>query len=95
VKTLRRIDIIRRGAYWRFDFDGSAFLHHMVRNILGCLVAVGSGRRSPDWMAQVLVSKNRDAAAPTFPADGLYFLGPYYDPVHAIPDHPPALDWLP
>ncbi|MEN9630210.1 MAG: tRNA pseudouridine synthase [Pseudomonadota bacterium] len=95
VKTMRAIDIRRRGAYWTFDFDGSAFLHHMVRNILGCLVAVGSGRQPPGWMAEVLAARNRDAAAPTFPPDGLYFLGPYYDAEHAIPDHPPALDWLP
>ncbi len=94
VKTLRRIDIERRGAYWRFDFDGSAFLHHMVRNIMGCLVAVGSGRQAPHWMAMVLDARSRHAAAPTFPADGLYFLGPYYDPGHAIPDHVPTHDWL-
>jgi tRNA pseudouridine(38-40) synthase len=68
VKTLRRIDIRRRGAYWRFDFDGSAFLHHMVRNIMGCLVAVGSGRQPPGWMAEVLAARSRDAAAPTFAA---------------------------
>lgn len=95
VKTLRAIDIRRRGAYWVFDFEGSAFLHHMVRNILGCLVAVGSGRRPPSWMAEVLAARSRDVAAPTFPPDGLYFLGPYYDAAHAIPDHPPAFDWLP
>lgn len=95
VKTLRRIDVERRGAYWRFDFDGSAFLHHMVRNIMGCLVAVGSGRQAPGWMAEVLAARNRDAAAPTFPPDGLYFLGPYYDVAHGIPEHAPAIDWLP
>lgn len=95
VKTLRRVDITRRGAYWRFDFDGSAFLHHMVRNILGCLVAVGSGRQAPGWMAEVLAARSRDAAAPTFPSAGLYFLGPYYDAALGLPEHPPALDWLP
>jgi tRNA pseudouridine38-40 synthase len=95
VKTLRRIDIQRRGAYWRLDFDGSAFLHHMVRNIMGCLVVVGAGRQPAAWMAEVLASKSRDAAAPTFPADGLYFLGPYYDAAHGIPEHTPAFDWLP
>ena len=94
VKTLHRIDIERHGAYWRFDFDGSAFLHHMVRNIMGCLVAVGSGRRPPDWLAEVLAARNRDAAAPTFPPDGLYFLGPYYDAGLALPDRVPAHDWL-
>lgn len=95
VKTMRRIEISRRGAYWRFDFDASAFLHHMVRNIMGCLVAVGSGRQGACWMAEVLAARDRDAAAPTFPAAGLYFVGPYYDAVHGIPEHVPALDWLP
>ncbi len=95
VKSLRRIEVSRRGAYWRFDFDASAFLHHMVRNIMGCLVVVGAGRQPAAWMAEVLASKSRDAAAPTFPADGLYFLGPYYDAAHGIPEHTPAFDWLP
>jgi tRNA pseudouridine38-40 synthase len=95
MKTLRRLQITRQGAYWRFDFDASAFLHHMVRNIMGCLVAVGTGRETPAWLAQVLAARSRDAAAPTFPADGLYFLGPYYDEVHGIPERTPAFDWIP
>jgi tRNA pseudouridine38-40 synthase len=94
VKSLRRIDIQRRGAYWRFDFDASAFLHHMVRNIMGCLVAVGSGRRPPGWVGEVLSSRRREEAAPTFAPDGLYFRGPYYDPGLELPDHSPAMDWL-
>jgi tRNA pseudouridine38-40 synthase len=95
VKVLRTIDIHRRGAYWRFEFDASAFLHHMVRNIMGCLLAVGSGTRTPRWLADVLASRDRAQAAPTFPPDGLYFVGPYYDPRHAIPGATSALDWLP
>ncbi|HJV63631.1 MAG TPA: tRNA pseudouridine(38-40) synthase TruA [Albitalea sp.] len=95
VKQLRRIDVHRRGAYWRFEFDASAFLHHMVRNIMGCLLAVGSGQREPQWLAEVLASRDRDRAAPTFAPDGLYFVGPYYDEVHAIPQRTPAMDWLP
>ena len=99
VKTMRAIGIERRGAgasgYWRFDFDASAFLHHMVRNIMGCLLAVGEGRQPPGWMAEVLAARTRDAAAPTFAADGLYFAGPYYDARHRIPEHTPAMDWLP
>jgi tRNA pseudouridine38-40 synthase len=94
VKQLRRIEIGARGAYWRFDFDGSAFLHHMVRNIMGCLVVVGQGLHAPAWVAEVLAAKSRDAAAPTFAPDGLYFAGPYYDPAHGIPEHTPAFDWL-
>jgi tRNA pseudouridine38-40 synthase len=95
IKTLRSIAISRRGAYWRFDFDANAFLQHMVRNIMGCLLAVGQGRHSAPWMAEVLAARDRDAAAPTFPADGLYFVGPYYDAVHGIPEQVPAMDWIP
>ena len=95
VKTMRAIAIQRRGAYWRFDFDASAFLHHMVRNLMGCLLAVGEGRQNPDWLGEVLRARSRDAAAPTFAPDGLYFVGPYYDARHAIPEHTPAMDWIP
>jgi tRNA pseudouridine38-40 synthase len=95
VKTLHAIDIRRRGAYWRFDFHANAFLHHMVRNILGCLVAVGEGRQGPGWMAEVLAARSRDAAAPTFAPDGLYFVGPVYDPRFGLPEAAAASDWLP
>ncbi len=95
VKTLRRIHVERRGAYWRFEFDASAFLHHMVRNILGCLVAIGAGNRDAHWLAAVLAARDRSIAAPTFAADGLYFAGPYYDPSLALPQITAAMDWLP
>jgi len=95
VKTIRGIEISRRGAYWRFEFDANAFLHHMVRNLMGSLLAVGTGVRGEAWLMGVLASKNRALAAPTFPADGLYFVGPYYDPAHAIPQRTAAMDWLP
>lgn len=95
VKTLHAIGIARHGAYWRLDFDGNAFLHHMVRNVLGCMVAIGQGLHAPRWMADVLAARSRDAAAPTFPPDGLYFLGPYYDAAHGLPERTPAFDWLP
>jgi tRNA pseudouridine38-40 synthase len=95
VKQVFAIDVQRQGAYWRFEFEAVAFLHHMVRNIMGCLVAVGSGRRPPAWMDEVLAARNRDAAAPTFAPDGLYFLGPIYDAHLGLPTHTPAMDWLP
>jgi tRNA pseudouridine38-40 synthase len=95
IKTIHAVSITRRGAYWRFEFDANAFLHHMVRNLMGSLLAVGTGLRSEAWLVDVLASKDRARAAPTFPADGLYFVGPYYDPVHAIPQHTAAMDWLP
>ena len=95
VKTLRSLAIERHGAYWRFDFDADAFLHHMIRNIVGSLIAVGSGARGETWIADVLAARDRSLAAATFAADGLYFLGPYYDRVHAIPERTAAMDWLP
>jgi tRNA pseudouridine38-40 synthase len=67
----------------------------MVRNIMGCLVAVGAGVRDRAWLAGVLAAKDRSVAAPTFAPDGLYFVGPYYDPSFEVPNAPAELDWLP
>jgi tRNA pseudouridine38-40 synthase len=95
VRQLRRVAIERHGEYWRFEFDATAFLHHMVRNVLGCLVAVGTGTRPQHWLAEVLASRRRELAAPTFAPDGLYFRGPYYPASFEIPERVPAVDWLP
>jgi tRNA pseudouridine38-40 synthase len=95
VKTMDRITIARRGRYWRFDFEADAFLHHMVRNIMGCLIAIGQGQHGPEWMGQVLAARSRDAAAPTFAPDGLYFLGPRYGAEWCLPSRTAAYDWLP
>lgn len=95
VKTLARASIARRGAYWRFDFEADAFLHHMIRNIMGCLIAVGQGMHPPDWVREVIEARDRDAAAPTFSPDGLYFLGPVYDAKWGLPSRTAAYDWLP
>ena len=97
IKTIEKIDIVQRlgSSYWRFEFQANAFLHHMIRNIMGCLVAVGQGSEQPEWLLQVLAAKRRDAAAPTFSPDGLYFLGPVYDAKYDLPDCTAAYDWLP
>jgi tRNA pseudouridine38-40 synthase len=95
VKKMLRIDISRRGAYWRFDFEADAFLHHMIRNIMGCLLLIGQGMQPVGWMSQVLAARSRDAAAPTFSPAGLYFLGPVYDPMWQLPSRTPAYDGLP
>ena len=95
IKTLQRIDISQRGAYWRFEFEASAFLHHMIRNLMGCLITVGQGKQAPDWVKQVLLARDRDAAAPTFSPDGLYFLGPRYAPHWGLPERTPLFDGLP
>ena len=107
IKTLRHIAITRKGSaetgrsedwppcYWRFEFEGNAFLHHMIRNIMGCLVAVGQGAQPPEWVGQVLAARSRKAAAPTFSPDGLYFLGPVYDASWGLPSRTAAYDALP
>jgi tRNA pseudouridine38-40 synthase len=95
VKTLTRVDIAQRGAYWRFDFEADAFLHHMIRNIMGCLLAIGQGHQQPGWIREVLAARSRDAAAPTFSSAGLYFLGPVYDAKWQLPSRTAAYDWLP
>lgn len=95
VKQLTRLDITQRGPYWRFEFEANAFLHHMIRNIMGCLVVVGQGSQPPGWMGEVLAARSRDAAAPTFSPDGLYFLGPVYEDRWGLPKRTAAYDWLP
>jgi tRNA pseudouridine38-40 synthase len=95
VKILHDIRISRRGAYWRFDFEANAFLHHMIRNIMGCLIYVGQGRKAPDWVGDVLRARDRKVAAPTFSPAGLYFLGPVYDASWGLPTRTAAFDWLP
>jgi tRNA pseudouridine38-40 synthase len=62
---------------------------------MGCFVKIGSGDQPPEWMAEVLAARDRDAAAPTFSPDGLYFLGPRYDTKWDLPDRTPAYDGLP
>lgn len=95
VKSMRRIEISRRGAYWRFEFEADAFLHHMIRNIMGCLLVVGQGQKASSWIDDVLAARDRDAAAPTFAPDGLYFLGPVYEARWGLPQRTAAYDWLP
>ena len=95
VKTVQRIAISRRGAYWRFEVQANAFLHHMIRNIMGCLIAVGQGHKPPQWIDEVLAARSRDAAAPTFAPDGLYFAGPVYEAHWGLPERTASFDWLP
>lgn len=81
VKLLREANVGRDGDFVVFDFEASAFLHHMVRNIVGALVHVGKGGRPPEWIMELLAAGDRRRAAPTFAAAGLYFVGVDYDPV--------------
>lgn len=86
VKTLRHIGVSKHGPYWRFDFEGSAFLHHMIRNIVGALVYIGSGRQPSGWLRELIAQRDRKLAAPTFAPDGLYLAGIEYDREHQLPE---------
>ena len=88
VKTLRQLEISRRGDLIRFEFSADAFLQHMVRNIVGALVYVGSGRQPPAWINELLESRDRTRAAPTFTASGLYLAAVEYDASWGLPSNP-------
>ncbi|OJH41131.1 tRNA pseudouridine(38-40) synthase TruA [Cystobacter ferrugineus] len=79
VREVRRVDIQgeSRGVL-SFTVEGTAFLKHMVRNLVGSLVEVGKGRRSPDWVAEVLAARDRKRAGPTAPAHGLVLEEVFY-----------------
>ncbi|MEI7455981.1 MAG: tRNA pseudouridine(38-40) synthase TruA [Nitrosomonadales bacterium] len=85
VKQMNKIDISSNGDVIVFELEANAFLHHMVRNIVGCLVYVGKGKYPPAWTADLLASKSRHLAAPTFSPDGLYLRRISYDPKWGLP----------
>ena len=90
VKTLHRLHIEQHDAVLTFDLHANAFLHHMVRNIVGALVYVGAGRQAPEWPGEVLAARDRTRAAPTFAPDGLYFAGVDYDAAWGLPPTAPT-----
>lgn len=85
VKTMNTIDIYPQGEMLVFDLSANAFLHHMVRNIVGCLVYVGKGKYPPEWLKAVLDGRERRHAAPTFSPDGLYLRHIQYDSMWGLP----------
>jgi tRNA pseudouridine38-40 synthase len=85
LRNLARATIERRGNLFVFTFRANAFLHHMVRNMVGCLVYVGAGKHTPAWIAELIAARDRRLAAPTFMPDGLYLAGVEYDPAFELP----------
>ena len=86
VKTIHSAVVQQRGAVLRFDFHADAFLHHMIRNIVGALVYIGSGRQPSGWLRELIAQRDRKLAAPTFAPDGLYLAGIEYDREHQLPE---------
>ena len=92
VRTIYRLDIKRSGAYLYLDVEANAFLHHMVRNIAGALLAVGRGVQNSHWVQDILDKRDRTQGGVTAPASGLYLVGVRYpdkfgiEPLGAVPE---------
>ncbi len=95
IKTMHDIRIEQSGHLIVVTLTANAFLHHMVRNIVGSLIVVGNGNQPPLWLNHILGSCDRSRAAPTFMPDGLYLAKVAYDAKWKLPQETPiCLPWL-
>ena len=90
MRNVHFITVSRRGDMVIIDIQANAFLHHMVRNIAGVLMAVGSGAQSEAWVDEVLQAKDRSAAAATAPPFGLYLVDVTYPEHYDLPQSVPG-----
>ena len=84
-RFMESITVTREGDFIYIDVCANAFLHHMVRNIVGSLLKVGMGERPPEWIGQLLEKRDRTQAGPTAPAAGLYLVGVQYPSFYGLP----------
>ena len=85
-RGLQAISVVRAGDEVVMEVRANAFLHHMVRNIVGSLLPVGRGERPGEWIAELLAGRDRTVAGPTAPSAGLVFVGPLYPTRFGLPD---------
>ena len=85
VRTIVDVQLERQGEFIVFEVEANAFLHHMVRNIVGSLLLVGTGERPADWLAELLSARDRRLAGVTAAPQGLYFLGVRYPARFGLP----------
>ena len=88
VRDLQALNIERRGKMIIIEAQANAFLLHMVRNLVGVLLAVGCGAKDPDWSKKVLEARDRRQASVTFSPNGLYLVGVNYPLVYDFPQNP-------
>lgn len=86
VRDLQVVEVAQHGNWFIFDFEANAFLHHMIRNLVGALIYVGKGTHPPDWIAELLAQRDRRLAPPTFSPEGLYLAGVEYPDEWNLPD---------
>lgn len=84
-RTVSDLELAQSGSWFWLDITADAFLQHMVRNIAGSLIAVGRGDQPPEWIAQVLESRDRTRAGSTAPPGGLYLSEVMYPAGYGIP----------
>ncbi|WOS39554.1 tRNA pseudouridine(38-40) synthase TruA [Xanthomonas rydalmerensis] len=85
-RELQSIAVSRSGELVEIQVQANAFLHHMVRNIVGSLVMVGTGEKPASWIGELLAGRDRRVAGPTAPPQGLVFVGPLYPAHWTLPD---------
>lgn len=88
MRNVSEVSVSRSGELIVVDIKANAFLHHMVRNIVGSLLTVGAGREEPAWIASLLAGRDRTAAADTASADGLYLVDVEYPASFGLPATP-------
>lgn len=94
IKNLQIASIMQHGDYFIFEFAANAFLHHMVRNMVGALIYVGKGKNPPDFMQELLTKKDRKLSPPTFSPNGLYLAGVQYDAKFDLPNTQRGLNFI-
>lgn len=87
-RNVKHIKVTRHGAYIVVDIKANAFVHHMVRNIVGSLIEIGCGNQDVTWMAELLALKDRTRAAATAKAEGLYLVSVDYPERFGLPTAP-------
>lgn len=85
VREIHGIAVRRHASRVEIEVTANGFLYRMVRNLAGSLMSVGSGEQSLEWFAELLESRDRTRAAPTAPADGLYFVGARFPEQYGLP----------
>jgi tRNA pseudouridine38-40 synthase len=88
MRNIHSINVSRRGELVVIDVQANAFLHHMVRNIAGSLMAIGSGRQQAGWLGDLLAMKDRNEGADTAAPDGLYLVRVDYPEIFSLPVKP-------
>ena len=90
VRRMERLSVERYGERVVIEATANAFLHHMMRNIAGLLIAIGKGNAPPAWAHQVLAGRDRTRSAATAPACGLYLVSVRYPAAFGLPLPPAA-----